>query len=363
MNLNDSVYTQLAEKYRLSGDEHFIKILKSLMTPEEGQYLLALSSPMTPAQLAKKLCVDEQTAAANMGNLAKRGLLFRGKTQYIAWGDAHQLKARVMFSADEYIPREYLELRKKDNRYVSSPHAEIHGWFKIFERMGRPLIRVIPARQAIARSPAISSDQVLWHEDMAQLLRSAEQIGLVECDCRRLYGRCHKPLWTCLHFGRMVDYEVERGGRMKRISADEAVAITDEVAEAGLVHNTPGNFAALSGVICNCCNDCCSTFEPALQSGRISEIVAPSRFRAKVNAEACKGCQRCFKRCPFGAITMQPLADSRKSIPVVSSEKCLGCGVCVVGCQQGAMTFELVRPPEFIPPRPTVGQPLMYSVH
>jgi ferredoxin len=142
-----------------------------------------------------------------------------------------------------------------------------------------------------------------------------------------------------------------RGGRMKVISLEEALAISDQCEEAGLIHNTPGNSASLSGVICNCCNDCCSTFEPAIQSGRLNEVAAPSRFRAAVKEDLCRGCQQCVVRCPFDAIEMVKVAGSKKMKARVTNEKCLGCGVCVVGCKQAAMTFELIRPPEFIPPK------------
>ncbi len=281
----------------------------------------------------------------------------------MAWMDAHQLKARVMFSTEEYTPPGLVEHRRRDERYITSPYAEIHGWFKIFERMGRPLIRVIPARKAIAANPDIKPEQVLWYEDIAEMIKRADKIGVVPCDCRRIYGRCGKPELTCLHFGLMVDYEVGRGSRMKRITADEAIAISDECEEAGLVHNTPGNNASLSGVMCNCCNDCCSTFEPAIHSGRINEIIAPSRYQALVKHELCKGCQQCQKRCPFGAIEMVTVEGAEKPKASVNQDKCLGCGVCVVGCKQKAMTFQLVRPPEFIPPKPDFGRPLAYSVY
>ena len=347
---DDEVYDRLAEKYRLVGDSHFMEFLRMLLTPEEGRYLLELSTPMTPAALARSLNLDEEAADAKMDHLARRGLLFRADGQYAAWMDAHQLRARVMFSAEEYTHPGMIEHRRRDERHVSSPFAEIHGWFKINERMGRPLIRIIPARKAISANPDIKPEQVLWYEDIAQMMERADKIGAVDCDCRRIYGRCGKPEFTCVHFGNMVDYEVGRGSRMKRVSRQEALAIFDESEEAGLVHNTPGNNASLSGVICNCCNDCCSTFEPAIQSGRLFEVASPSRYQASVKQERCKGCQQCLERCPFGAIEMVPGADKLKAY--VKAEKCLGCGVCVVGCKQKAMTFELVRPPEFIPPQP-----------
>ncbi len=361
MTTNAVIYHKLAEKYHLTGDAHFLEILEAVMTSEDGEYLLALSSPKTPAELAVTFKIDAQTAAAKMDNLARRGLLFRGQTQYMAWGDAHQLKARIMFSADENIPSNYLALRRQDNRYVDSPYAEIHMWFKLFEMSGKPLIRVIPARKAIAANPNILPEQVLWYENIVEMLKRAEKIGVVDCDCRRIYHHCDKPLWNCLHFGRMVDYEVGRGGRMQEISVEEAVAICDEAEETGLIHNTPGNNASLSGVICNCCNDCCSTFEPAIHSGRLNQVVAPSRFMAVVKEQDCKGCQECLKRCPVKAIEMIGIAGDKKKLARVIPDTCLGCGVCVVGCRHQAMTFELVRPPEFIPPRPDFGQPLIFT--
>ena len=363
MAVQNDVYEKLADKYRLVGDKHFRELLEMLLTPEEGIYLLELSKPKTPAEIAKTLNLDEKTAAAKMDNLTRRGLLFRGKTQYLAWMDAHQLKARIMFSAEEYTHPGMLEHRRRDERYITSPYAEIHGWFKLFEMTGKPLIRVIPARQAIAANPKIKPDQVLWYENIVEMLKRADKIGAVDCDCRRIYERCGKPLFACLHFGNMVDYEVGRGSRMKAITLEEAIAICDEAAAAGLVHTTPGNNASLSGVICNCCSDCCSTFEPALQSGRMSEVTAPSRFQALVNQELCKGCEKCSKRCPFSAIEMIEVAGADKPKALVNKEKCLGCGVCVIGCKQKALTFELIRPPDFIPPKPDFKQPLAFTVY
>jgi electron transport complex protein RnfB len=361
---HSEVYDKLAEKYHLLGDAHFIELLETYMTPEEGKYLLELATPKTPAELAQTLKLDEQTVADKLDNLTRRGLLFRGKTQYLAWGNAHQLNVRVMYSANEYTPPNLLDVRRRDLRYASSPYAEINGWFKMFERTGKQLIRIIPARKAIAANPEIRPEQVLWYEDIVEIMKRVDKIGVIDCDCRKIYQRCDKPLLTCLNFGKtMIDYEVGRGGRMKVITLEEAIDISDGAEEAGLVHNTPGNNASLPGIICNCCNDCCSVFEPALQSGRFYDVVAPSRFQASVNQELCKGCEKCYKRCPFGAIEMVKVDDSKKMKAKVIQEKCMGCGVCVIGCKRKALTFNLIRPPEFIPPRPQMGQPLIYNVY
>ncbi len=361
MKNNQIAYDKLAEKYKLAGDAHFMEFLKMMLTPEEGNYLLALDKPKTPAELAAILKQDEKTVNKKLETLTRRGLLVRGKAKYMAWGDAHQLKARTMMSGEEYSHSGMAEHRRRDERYITSPFAEIHGWFKLYEMTGKPLMRVIPAIKAIRMNPKIKPEDILWYENIEELMKSADKIGCVDCNCRRIYDRCHKPLFNCLHFGNMVDYEVGRGSRMKEITRKEAIAICHEAEEAALVHTTPGNFSALSGVICNCCSDCCSTLEPALQAGRVNEIVAPSRYQAVVNQELCKGCKACTKRCQFSAIEMVNVNGADKQKAFVNKDKCLGCGVCVIGCKQQALTFELIRPPEFIPPKPDFKVPLAYS--
>jgi ferredoxin len=47
---------------------------------------------------------------------------------------------------------------------------------------------------------------------------------------------------------------------------------------------------------------------------------------------------------------MVKVAGSKKMKAKLIPENCMGCGVCVIGCESKAITFELVRPPEHIPP-------------
>jgi len=146
---------------------------------------------------------------------------------------------------------------------------------------------------------------------------------------------------------------------MKATSYEDALAISDMAEEAGLIYTTPGDNASVPGVICNCCDDCCSTFEPAFQSGRLREVVAPSRFKAVVDQELCKGYQVCVGRCFLDAIQMLKVPNSKKMKAAVDAEKCMGCGSCIVGCKAKAMTFEVARPPEFIPPKPAAPRARM----
>jgi Na+-translocating ferredoxin:NAD+ oxidoreductase RNF subunit RnfB len=66
-------------------------------------------------------------------------------------------------------------------------------------------------------------------------------------------------------------------------------------------------------------------------SGKVHEILTPSRYRAVVDPELCSGCQTCVKRCMFDAIQMEPVSGSMKLRSTIVKEHCLGCGV-VVKC-------------------------------
>ena len=113
MHVDSEVYDRLEQKYHLVGDRHFREILETLMTPDEGAIILELSNPMTPAELADRMNSDEHELNARLDNMARRGLLFRGKEQYVAWGDAHQLNVRVMFSSEENTLPKYLSFEKR----------------------------------------------------------------------------------------------------------------------------------------------------------------------------------------------------------------------------------------------------------
>ncbi|MDA8442167.1 MAG: 4Fe-4S binding protein [Peptococcaceae bacterium] len=47
----------------------------------------------------------------------------------------------------------------------------------------------------------------------------------------------------------------------------------------------------------------------------------------------CKGCQRCVRACPEGAISMA------LSLAVVEASKCTECETCMEACMHGAITL------------------------
>ncbi len=65
----------------------------------------------------------------------------------------------------------------------------------------------------------------------------------------------------------------------------------------------------------------------------------PAPARAQVENEACTGCTRCWKDCPFEAIVMVPRSDGTryKQLAVVNPAKCVGCGICVGACDSAGI--------------------------
>ena len=134
----------------------------------------------------------------------------------------------------------------------------------------------------------------------------------------------------------------------KELTLEEALALNAETEEKGLVH-VPLNIVHAEGTICNCCDDCCMVINPLLYRGRVHEILSPSRYRAVIDEERCKGCQTCVERCIFDAIEMRKPENSKKYKAYIINEHCMGCGLCIFKCPNQAMRLELVRPPEHIP--------------
>jgi ferredoxin len=229
----------------------------------------------------------------------------------------------------------------------------VDGFIKRKESGAPGAHRVVPAHKALQASPDIKPEQILWYEDMEQILRRSERTIFMMCGCRGLWRKCDSPIDVCLQ----VQYPTpgERRNREstqfikppKESTFEQALAIIDDCEDRGLVH-IPLN-TSHGDLFCNCCDDCCMVINPLLHRGKVHEILSPSRYRAKVNQELCSGCQTCIDRCKFDAIEMQKVPGSKKLKSSIINEHCMGCGVCVITCPNKALTLELVRPPEHIP--------------
>jgi electron transport complex protein RnfB len=367
MALPNDAYKKVAEMWTFPESESFRKMLETMMTLEEAEFLLQCTNPITVAALAKKLNADENKIAEKLDNFAKRGLIYRGKNEY-------HFRRGVHFSfggapvSPEYAPKpEYAKWRKQWSD--ENPLREVKLWKDYYNKTKFPVHRVWPARLAILSNPDIKKEDLLWHEDIEQIFRRAEIIISGPCGCRSggsMGGRstiklednrgtrCDHPMWNCFQFSKEVLNFARRDGghgNMKVYTVEEALAKSDEAERAGLIHEGPFNAAVMPGVICSCANDCCGIIISSRNSGEdMHALYAPSRFLATVEQDKCNGCQECVGRCFVESIEMVKVPGSKKMKAQITAEDCYGCGVCVVGCPQKAIRFDLVRPPEHHPP-------------
>jgi len=71
-----------------------------------------------------------------------------------------------------------------------------------------------------------------------------------------------------------------------------------------------------------------------LKKHPFSAAMAFAAFVARIDVEACIGCETCLERCQMEALSME---DEHA---VVNEKRCIGCGLCVSTCPSGALALE-----------------------
>jgi len=334
------VYTRLAGRVNFPKSRYIRQVFQKLVTPEEGEMLLAL--PASTADLAQRFGLTEEAVRQRLDEFARKGVAIPLEREGVV---RHFCVAHIIQFHDASI---HGTLNKK----YHPPRDEIvqlwrqfreTEWFEVLrerEAAGQRG-RVIPTRGAVK-----DDSHLLPHEDLHAIIRGAPAIGVVDCPCRWLgvaEGKCDKPTFVCLSLTTgSVKYILDRGIG-KRLSVDEALQFLAQAEEAGLVP-TSGTAGAQVRNLCFCCSDCCITLRPVVKYGY--DLMDKSRFRASVDKALCNGCQDCVERCQFGAVEMRKEPGEKKYRAAVSAEKCYGCGVCVVKCNAGALSLAEVRPAE-----------------
>ncbi|MBW2118688.1 MAG: 4Fe-4S binding protein [Deltaproteobacteria bacterium] len=296
--MSEDIYENLARHlddlpggFPSTGSGVEMRILRRLFTPEEAELALHLTLiPEESRVIARRAGIARDEADRCLKEMAGKGLVYSLKKEgglllYVAtqmligiWEfHVNDLDPELIRDMDEYLPI----LLDNDT------------WSKV------PQMRTIPVGRSIT-----AQLKVFPYENAEELVRGQKKAVVAPCICRterRMVGEgCDRPVETCLSFGTAADY-YERNGLGRVIDHEEVLEILKKAEQAGLVLQ-PGNFRELL-FICCCCGCCCALLRNIKRHPRPATLIS-TPFKAALNPETCKGCGTCVDRCQMEAVKL-----------------------------------------------------------
>lgn len=309
-----------------------LRLLARIFTPEEAELACHLRlTPEMPAQIAARIGADPKDLAARLKSMARAGQIAATRSEDgLVFG-----ALPFVFGIYEYqvgvLDQELAQLFEDYYREAFGQELAIQP----------PIHRVIPVEESVQVGLEIRP-----YESAVEILDTAKAWGVLDCICRKqkaLIGDpCHHPIDTCLAMSDTPG-AFEHNPVIRALTRDEAVAVLQRAAEAGLVHSV-NNAQQDVTYVCNCCTCSCGILRGIADLG-IANVVARSAFVAQVDEGACVGCDLCLDRCQFGALSLDGTAQ-------VDESRCVGCGVCAPACPEKALilvrrpTADVLQPPQ-----------------
>lgn len=301
------------------------RILRILFTPEEAKIACHLTFVLQPLdKIAQKTGMDEVPLKEILEHMADKAIIMArpakdGQSRYSLLPTIPGLFEFPFMRPDRTPNKE--ELGKLWHDY----HTEVLG--NAFSGSPTPAVRVVPVQSTIP-----VTTEILYYEQVSELIKTANFIALAECACRHAVGACDKPKEVCLIFGHTAEFLVERG-YARKVDQEKALQALYLAEESGLVHCTNNSRDGM--LICNCCG-CCCTLLRGITVCHNPHAVAHSAYVVEFSPNECVGCLACMdSRCQVNAI--QESGD----IVAVEIERCIGCGLCVSVCPTEALTMKL----------------------
>ena len=313
-----------------------IAILEALFSPAEAA--LAARLPFKPARidrLAAEIGEEPGPMGETLASLARRGLVYERVTPgggYYCLLPVVPGMLELQFMGGEDSPAKRELARLFEDYYLPGTGPAMTG-------AGMPYGRVIPVGRVVD-----NRQEILPHEEAAQVVKDAVTVALGTCYCRQeaeLIGQgCGHPKDVCMIFGPFAEFAA-RMGWARLVEKEEALNALDRAEKAGLVHVTD-NVSSGANFMCNCCG-CCCLFLKTLSKMRTPGAVAAAGFLAEVDRAECTACGACVEACQVDAIRQD---DDEPA--VVDPDFCVGCGQCQSACAFGAI--EMNRRPTAHPP-------------
>jgi len=337
-------YQDLAVRHGYPHSKYLPMIFKRMVSEQQADILLQF--PARTKEIAENLKIDSAVIESELQELFEKGVAFptsKGWRLGRIIDSVHDLTLSNTKYWNAYGGVEYAHLWRAFETLEWIPKLTSH-----LMSMEAPLMRVVPAWQAVKENPDLMPE-----EDIREIYAHTDAIVLIPCPCRREhYDRsCGSPDEMCISLNRSAQYNLKRGvGRL--LSPEEAVEFEDTVRKHDAITIVP-NSPIIDMVICHCHGCCCLSFHAFRQMNiPVHQFAAKSRYEAGVDPEKCIACQKCVETCQVDAMEMKKYDGITKWKAYVDPEKCVGCGNCVLKCPKDALEFKLVRPPEHIPRDP-----------
>jgi ferredoxin len=329
------------------------EILEILFTPDEAA--LATKIPVRPSSLNKIAALAGLTPEAlrpRLDAMADKGLVFdlvhpeTGKERWVLAPPVVGFLEFSLMRAHDMHPKE--RLARAMDAYMHGDDAFAREVFGGETVIGRALVN----EDALGRSKDLVPEVLDW-ERASEVVGKATNIAVSLCYCRHkaehLGRSCAAPMENCLTLNLGADF-VERRGFGRKIEAAEALDLLAEARAHGLVQIADNVRSGIT-YVCNCCACCCAQLRAIQDFG--FPAVNPSGFEARADGARCRGCSKCSKACPIGAISLEQRREQAqikgRVVARVDGGRCIGCGLCALECRHGALTMAPRHDRSYVP--------------
>ena len=316
--------------YPEAPDGSHLRVLEWIFTTEEAELTSNLKlSGETADEIASRLNRSAEETEKLLDTMLEKGQI----NSWVSKSAGARKYGLMPFAVGIYEE----QVGRMDGEFAQLIERYFEFGFKKISAIDPTIFQVIPVNQSV--NPEL---EIHHFEKAEQLIESSASWGVRECICKKqkeLIGEpCSYPKTVCLTMVPKAETYFDDDELTKPITKEESLQLLKEAEEAGLVHCTY-NVQTGHTYICNCCTCCCGILGGVDKLGNPRDFVKTD-FVMTVNADLCTGCETCIERCQFGALSVP------EDVCIVDPKRCIGCGVCAIVCPESALEIVRVESPE-----------------
>ena len=209
-------------------------------------------------------------------------------------------------------------------------------------------MRFLPISQLVKAHPA-----ALPCEQLEVVLDRYRTFAVGQCQCRTTMAvmgqSCGKPIGNCCVMGEWAEPGI-RHGALKRVTRKDMLELKAEGEAQGMVSWIMNIESTKGQASCTCCGCCCHALR-TVNEFNVPAMAAPPHFLPHLDRSKCSYCAKCARKCPMGAIAVNPTARTWQHL----AQRCIGCGLCAAGCDS-QHALEMNPVPDYrLPPNSWFG--------